>query len=260
MGLSNKKSQLELQQSSVMPQYGPEIAQANGQVGRDKFDPQTGLVSQVTGNKPPASVTNVNMKQESAFEGELGKQNVKDIKDTQVSARDASAMIRNIHQGKRLLDSGMITGVGADYLTKFGQALQQIGFMKSKDSISNTQAFAANMAGNVAKQIKEFGAGTGLSDADREYATKMAGGEITLDEKSIRKILDINERSARNLIQNHNKSVKGIKSMIPLSVEEPGEYTSPKKKAQGPQAPVTSFQDPALEDEYQQFKKSKGGK
>lgn len=229
MGLTKKKAEQELQLNSVMPQYGPEVNLPGGNVQRDKYDPQTGQVSQVTGNKPPASVTNVNMKQESAFEGELGKENVKDIKATQAKARDAASIISTIHQGRNLLDSGMITGVGAEYVTKFGQALQQAGFTQGKDAVSNTQAFTATMANSVAKQIKEFGAGTGLSDADREYAVKMAGGDITLDEKSIRKILNMNETAARNIIKNHNKSVKGIKSMIPLNIEEPPEYKNPRQ-------------------------------
>lgn len=234
LGLSKRKAEQELAASSVMPQYGPEVNLPNGNVSRDKFDPQTGQLSQITGSKPPASQVNIDMKQESAFEKKLGDKNAERVDDTRVKATDAAAIIQNAHQGKQLLDSGMITGVGAEYLTKFGQALQQVGFMKGRDAISNTQAFAANMAGNVAKQIKEFGAGTGLSDADREYATKMAGGDITLDEKSIRKILDINEKAARNIIKKHNTSVKGIKSVIPLTVDEPGEYTPQGKQVGKP--------------------------
>ena len=76
------------------------------------------------------------------------------------------------------------------------------------------------MAQNVGKLIKQFGAGTGLSDADREYATKMAGGLITVDEKAIRKILDINDKAAQNVIRLHNKRAMGVKTNIPLAVEE----------------------------------------
>jgi len=250
------KAKREDAMASVMPQYGPEVDLAGGFVQRDRYDPQTGQLTTVKGNKPPASVTHVNMKQESAFEQELGKENVKDVKGTQAKARESAAIIQNIHQGRQLLDSGMITGTGAEFLTKAGQALQQFGFVKDKDPIKNTQAYGALMAQNVAKHIKEFGAGTGLSDADREYATKMAGGDITLDEKSIRKILDLNEKSSRNIIKNHNKSVKGIKSMIPLEVEEPPEYVSPKKQSStlgtGP------FADPEKERRYQEWKRKQG--
>lgn len=261
LGLSNKKSgldlqdkQLELAAKQVMPQYGPEVDLVGGVVQRDKYDPRTGQLSTVKGNKPPASVTNIDMKQRSAFEDELGKIDAKDIKDTQVKARDSAAIIRNIHQGRQLLDSGMITGTGAEFLTKAGQTLQQIGFMKEKDPISNTQAYAALMAQNVAKHIKEFGAGTGLSDADREYATKMAGGDVTLNEAALRKILDLNETASRNMIKLHNKSVKGIKSIIPLEVEEPPEYSRPQKQMN----PMGPFSDPEKEKRYQEWKRKQG--
>ena len=75
--------------------------------------------------------------------------------------------------------------------------------------------------------IKQFGAGTGLSDADREFAKDMAGGRISLDAKAINRILDINERAARNVIARHNKDVKGIKTNIPLEVEMPPEIKAP---------------------------------
>lgn len=231
MGLTTKKTEQELAEAAVMPKYGPEVHTAGGKVERDKLDPQTGQLTKVIGEKPPASVVNLDMRQESAFEKKLGDKNAERVDDTRVKAQDSAAIIQNIHEGRKLLDSGMITGVGAEYLTTFGQALQQIGFSKDRDAIKNTQAYGALMASNVAKHIKEFGAGTGLSDADREYAKKMAGGEINLDEKSIRKILDLNEQMSRTLIQKHNKSVKGIKSVIPLTVEEPGQYESPKKRA-----------------------------
>jgi hypothetical protein len=122
------------------------------------------------------------------------------------------------------MKSGMITGAGADFLVNFNQGLKTAGIDSGyADAAANSQAFTANMAGNVGKLIKQFGAGTGLSDADREFAKDMAGGRISLDAKAINKILDINERAARNVITRHNKDVKGIKTNIPLEVEMPPE-------------------------------------
>jgi len=54
----------------------------------------------------------------------------------------------------------------------------------------------------------------------------MAGGKVSLDAKAINRILDINERAARNTITRHNKDVKGIKTNIPLEVEMPPEVKS----------------------------------
>lgn len=179
----------------------------------------------VKGAKDPnAPASKIEFVQEKAFDQELGKANVKDIKDTQVAARDSADIIDTIHQGRRILDAGVITGTGAEFLTNFGQALIRAGFTEREDVVANTKAYVALMAGNVGKVIKQFGAGTGLSDSDREYAAKMVGGDISVNEASIRKILDMNESAARNVIARHNKSVSGIRSQIPLTVDVPPEY------------------------------------
>ena len=170
--------------------------------------------------KPPQ--VNVRLpEQEKAFETGLGKAQADRIMDDQKVAQDARGIIDTVQQGRQLLQSGAITGFGAEFLTQIGSALNQIGINFAEDAVANTQAFAANMAQNVGRIIKQFGAGTGLSNADREYAEKMAGGKITLDRKAIDRILDINERAARNVIGAHNRRVQGIKTNVPLTVEMP---------------------------------------
>ena len=159
--------------------------------------------------------------QEKAFESELGKGQAKKAIEDKAIAEDAKSIITTVQEGRRLLQSGVITGFGADFLTSAGAALNQAGINFAEDAVANTQAFTANMAANVGRIIKQFGAGTGLSNADREYAEKMAGGKVTLDRKAIERILDINERAARNVISLHNKNVSGIKTNVPLTVEEP---------------------------------------
>jgi hypothetical protein len=172
-----------------------------------------------------ASASNINLPpQEKAFEGELGKGQAEELLKGRAAARDAAAIIDTVNTGRDIMKSGMITGAGADFLVNFNQALKTAGIDAGYgDAAANSQAFTANMAGNVGKLIKQFGAGTGLSDADREFAKDMAGGRISLDAKAINKILDINERAARNVISRHNKDVKGIKTNIPLEVEMPVE-------------------------------------
>ena len=180
------------------------------------------LAQQVRRARAGAAQTTVKLpQQEAAFETELGKKQAAKIFEDQVVAQDARAIIDTVQQGRQLLKSGVITGFGAEALTQIGSALNQIGISFAEDSVANTQAFAANMAANVGRVIKQFGAGTGLSNADREYAEKMAGGKVTLTKDAIERILDINERAARNSIVSHNKRVKGVKTNIPLEVEEP---------------------------------------
>jgi hypothetical protein len=127
-------------------------------------------------------------------------------------AQQAMLSLPTIQKGRKLLDSGMITGFGANQILGVGKALQRFGFDQFSDPIANTEAYASSMGKMVGQIIKQFGAGTGLSDADREYAERMAGAKIGLTEKSLRKILDIAERGLRNSIEAHNKRAAEVMS------------------------------------------------
>lgn len=174
--------------------------------------------------------------QEKGFEGDLGKGQAKKVLENKDKAEDARDMLDTARIGREILKSGTITGAGADFFVGLNQALKTAGVdFGYAEASANSQAYAANMAQNVGKLIKLFGAGTGLSDADRKYAERMAGGQISLDKTALEKILDIQERASRNVIQRHNKSVKGIKTNIPLEVEL--DEAPPAPAAKAPPAP-----------------------
>lgn len=179
------------------------------------------------------SKTNVNVKgdaQETEFEKQLGKGQAAAILDSKVGAQDAATILQTNQTARQILNAGAITGTGADFFIGVNNALKQAGIeTTSTDAAANSQAYVANMGANVGRLIKQFGAGTGLSDADRKYAADMAGGRISLTEQSMRKIIEINDRAATNVINRHNKSVKGIKTNIPLEVEIPTTSLEDKK-------------------------------
>ena len=104
-----------------------------------------------------------------------------------------------------MLDRGIVSGLAADVRVTFGKALQLAGFNYADEDIANTEAYVASSASRTAQIIKAFGAGTGLSDADREYAAKAAAGKIELTEKSLRRILDINERANAYAVRRWNE-------------------------------------------------------
>ena len=199
----------------------------------------------------PGTVVNVDQKQENAFAAGLGTGQAKRIIDSQVAAKDAASIIDTVKTGRDIMKSGMITGAGADFLVNLNQGLKTAGIDSGyADASANSQAFAANMAGNVGKLIKQFGAGTGLSDADREFAKDMAGGRVSLDSKAINRILDINEKAARNTITQHNKDVKGIKTNIPLEVEMPAAAPSASAATAPPSAVDYLRANPAMKGAF----------
>jgi hypothetical protein len=166
------------------------------------------------------------MPQESELRKKLGGAGGNIIETGYKAAEDAVSTLDTINLGRDLLNKGMVTGFGADFLVSAGQALKQVGIDLDSDASANAQTYAATLAGNVGRLIKLFGAGTGLSNADREYAEKMAGGKISLDERALRRILDINERSARNVINKHNANVDRFKAGDEFKIEMPPERTS----------------------------------
>jgi hypothetical protein len=192
-----------------------------------------------------AGATTVNLPaQEKAFESELGTGQAKGILKSKEGAMDAASILQTNEVGRKILNSGAITGAGADFFVGLNQALKTAGIDAGyADASANSQAYAAAMGQNTAKLIKQFGAGTGLSDADRMYAEKIVAGKVSMDEKAIRKILDINDRAARNVIKEHNKNVKGIKTNIPLEVDLPrGEPVRTGTVKSGPNAGKRAFE------------------
>lgn len=209
---------------------GPEIMQlvrqrdqlaAQGRTDSATYRDLQARINRLTEEQKGTSVKIELPAQEKAFESELGQAQAKKIMADKNAAEDAVSIIETARRGRELLSGPMITGFGAEFLTSLGSALNQAGFSFAADSVANTQTYASNMAQNVAKLIKQFGAGTGLSNEDRNYAEKMAGGKISLDKPALLKILEINERAATNVINRHNKNVEGVKTNIPLRVELP---------------------------------------
>lgn len=140
----------------------------------------------------------------TAFGKEFGKAGAQAFFEQQSDALDASDSLRSAIEARNLLGDGVITGFGADWALSAGKALQQAGISFNDDALANTEAFAASRAQEVGRIIQLFGAGTGLSDADREFATQAAAGKITMTQQSIERILDINIRASRNVIDRYN--------------------------------------------------------
>lgn len=141
--------------------------------------------------------------------------------------------IQAIHRSREQLDApgGIFSGAVADVRLKVAKVAELIG-VPNADKIANTEAFGSAIGARVLSLVKGLGAGTSISNADREFAAKMAGGDQKLDEKSIRRILDIGEAAARAHIDQHNGlTSRSLKSSEALKgygdvyrVEQPGQY------------------------------------
>lgn len=173
------------------------------------------------------------------------------LDESQKGATAARDEIQAIHRSREQLDApgGIFSGSASEIRLKVAKAAELIG-VPNADKIANTEAFSAAIGSRVLALVKGLGSGTSISNSDRAFAEKMAGGNIALDETSIRKILDIGERAARSKIDTHNTTagriIKSNEALQPYSdvyrVETPGQYERPKG---GRQATPSTFASPA---------------
>jgi hypothetical protein len=169
--------------------------------------------------------------------------------DQAKTAQSSADQVRSIHDARRALDSpgGVITGFKANDRL----ALKQLAEMFGADSrgVENTQTFNAAMKPVIMASLGGS-LGTGISNADRDFLQRASGADVTLDEKAIRRILDINEKIAREKIDRHNSNADEYIQANPtlakvsptLKVKMPGEYAPPAAADSGKQPPANARQ------------------
>jgi hypothetical protein len=205
------------------PLVDPAERAAHGIPADDKRPYQVGPGNKLI-NPPAETRVSMNTVANPIIEG-VGKQFVESRK----AADTAVTGIQQIHDARRALDQGAITGAGADFKTTMQKVGGLIGL--STEQAANTEVFRAAVGNGVLSHIKALGANP--SNADREYIEKVMGGQIQLEEKSLRKILDIQEKYSRQSIKNFNRDSERITKANPdayksieglMNIQEPGEY------------------------------------
>jgi hypothetical protein len=75
---------------------------------------------------------------------------------------------------------------------------------------ANAETFGSVVAPQVLALVRGLGAGSGISNADREFAQKAAGGSINLEPAAIKRLMDIGERAARMRVKEHNATLDRV--------------------------------------------------
>jgi len=181
-------------------------------------------------------------------------------------ARGAALALPAFAEASNALNSGnIILGAGADL--RLG--LSKIGayFGLDPSAAENTETFRAAMAPTVLALVKGLGAGTAISNADREFAEKAAGGNISLEEGAVARLIDIGKRAAEYKVSQHNKMIDQV---YPEGTPETGQvrslfrvdvpqYSNPQPQAPQPvtpqqPAPVGQAPKPGMIEDGYRFK------
>ena len=129
----------------------------------------------------------------------------------QEAAVDAGKTMETTDRALNRLNQGAATGVFAPFEIALGKVANELGLEGdwARDA-RNAEAYASTMGQEVATVIKDFGSGTGLSDADREYALQIAGGDVKLDEGTLRWLLNARRLAARNIKAKHGEILQTL--------------------------------------------------
>jgi hypothetical protein len=165
-----------------------------------------GAATEVAGSRatvtrsPNAAQTTVNVAAPGKkFAETVGEKAAEQLNTQLTQAQSAQSSLATSAQLAPLLNSpDFISGTLGDVRLTVAKALGLAG-------AEETQAYFAGIGQQVAERIKAFGAGTGLSDSDRKFAEKIAGGSSDLTPEAIKRIVRINDDSARRVIGAYNE-------------------------------------------------------
>jgi len=153
------------------------------------------------------------------------------ISNTIKDGQDAEEILRTNAESQRLLDTGeMYTGLAADALVTFGQIGSIFGFDATSAEV--TQQFTLQRFSRVADIIEAYGAGTGLSDADREFALAQAG-KATLEYGSLVRLLELERKYATLARDNKNNMIDYLTENEYMTPEAAGIFEFTRKTPVG---------------------------
>jgi hypothetical protein len=140
--------------------------------------------------------------------GGSSKQIFDEVKERAGAAQTAATGLNSLREARKAVNDGGFFGAGADQRLGFAKIGALLGFEDGR--ITNVETFRSAIAPQVAAVMRATLGSANISNTDRDWALEAAGGKITLDEKSIKRLLDIMERSSVDVISRHQKTLDAV--------------------------------------------------
>lgn len=241
MALSDRIRELESQ-----PVEAPQTRtlKIGDELVTQQFNPQTGQFEEIARAPRYQDSTNITVDTggQDAFTKEVGEQLGTAYTESLGAVSQAEVSLQNLGVMEDILDQDIITGPFAESRTAVEKILAQAGIVDGQ-RVANTEAFLASAAQQTLSLLSTgaVGAGTGISDADREFLAKAAGASINLTEESIRRIININKKVAQNVYNAHNQLVDRTRQVFPESSNMVQERYYPGQRAKLEDGSIVEF-------------------
>lgn len=173
----------------------------------------------VTGDVKPYDKTSPLVEIHNLPPDELRKpQMIKFFKEGSVEAKQSYAAVKAADNMLGAIDDGIFAGWGADAKTAAARVFTLMGdkdnppeaIAKAISILENSQFFDTQGGILVGQIIKLFGSGTGLSDADREYAREIAAALRSMEPEALKRTLKEVKETKMDEIQSWNNQVDAI--------------------------------------------------
>jgi hypothetical protein len=123
-------------------------------------------------------------------------------------AQSSVSALTALNEAEAAVDSGIVSGAGANTLLLGQKVAAAFGY--DPEEIVNTETFVSAMAPVVAATLKASAGTANLSNADMEFAKKAAAGDITLEAKSIKRLLKILRNANETTVKTYNDRLNGV--------------------------------------------------
>lgn len=171
-------------------------------------------------------IDNTNREQKQA----LAKAGVDNFIKMGEKAKSAVRTLDTIDRQLARVEGGIPTGIAANIEVTLRQIGQAIG-MPYDPKLVDSQNYMQEVAELVKQEIKAFGSGTSITDADREYTQNMVGGDARVQAEALIKLLNIRRRGMVQTIEDYNAIRKGYSNANSESnLAGFPEYSIPKAK------------------------------
>ena len=192
-----------------------------------KNDYPGGYAQWLKDNKPAGTTVNVNTKGAGAMADALGGERGKAISALYEAAQTAPQTIERAERVKELLKTEPYTGDLAEWKLRIGKKAKALGFDYAGDDLSNTEMLARELGQNVLDSVKSSGlAGSqGLTEGERKFLLQIVGGTIELDENTLPRVAELNQKMARRTMERWNAEASRIEAGNPGLLNQLGMTT-----------------------------------
>jgi len=161
--------------------------------------------------------TNISLNTAETMNREFGQLAAREFMNVREVARAAPTLALRAERIDQLINSGAITGTGANFLSSVANALATAGIIPP-DVAANTQMLAAELAASALQASQLLKGPT--SDRDIQFLRDVTAGNIAFNEQTLRRLSRLNADLAERAVREYNR----ISPIIQRGANYPEEF------------------------------------